>query len=171
MASFPFFRWKEGKNIIWDFTCSDSLAWSHINATALEAGKAAEQAERKKLAKYDYLTSNYIFVPIAVETMGSWGKLGLKFIKDLGSRIAERTGDKRATGFLFQSLGMSVQRGNAACVIGTVPPHKKLDELLRTSVIPLTYFITLLLLRPRLIKERINLLHVVLLMAKIHVLE
>ena len=123
------FPWREGKNIVWDFTCSDTLAWSHINSTSKEAGQAAGQAEKKKLAKYEYLTNSYILMPIAVETLGSWGKMGLKFIKDLGSRIADRTGDKLSTSYLFQSLGVAVQRGNAASVMGTIPKHKKLDEL------------------------------------------
>ena len=126
MSLFP---WREGKNIIWDFTCSHTLAWSHVNSTAKEAGKASEQAEKKKMSKYEYLTPGYILIPIAVETLGSWGKMGLKFIKDLGSRISDRTGDKRSTSYLFQSLSMAVQRGNAASVMGTIPPHKKLDEL------------------------------------------
>ena len=117
------------KNVIWDFTCSCTLAWSHVNATAKEPGKSAQQAEKKKLDKYDYLTQGYIFTPVAVETFGSWGQIGLKFVKDLGSRIAERTGEKRSTAFLFQSLSMAVQRGNAASVMGTLPSNKKLEEI------------------------------------------
>ena len=123
------FPWREGKNIVWDFTCCDTLAWSHVSSTSKEAGLAAENAEKKKLAKYEYLRNGYILTPIAVETLGSWGQMGLKFIKDLGSRIADRTGDMRSTSYLFQSLSVAVQRGNAASVMGTIPPTKKLDEL------------------------------------------
>ena len=68
-------------------------------------------------------------MPVANETMGSWGQIGLKFIKDLGGRIAERTGEPRATSFLFQTLSMATQRGNAASVMGTLPNNKKLDEI------------------------------------------
>ena len=53
----------------------------------------------------------------------------MKFIKAFGTRIAEATGEKRSTYFLFQSLGMATQRGNVASVLGTVPSVKKLDEL------------------------------------------
>ena len=66
---------------------------------------------------------------VAMETMGSWGREGLKFIKDLGSRIAEESGEKRSTSFLFQSMGIANMRGNAMSVLGTVPNSNKLDEI------------------------------------------
>ena len=37
------------------------------------------------------------FMPVATETMGSWAPMALSFIKDIGKRISEQTGDKRAT--------------------------------------------------------------------------
>ena len=40
---------------------------------AKEAGKAAIGCEKKKDNHYEKLLRNYIFVPIAVETFGSWG--------------------------------------------------------------------------------------------------
>ena len=55
--------------------------------------------------------------------------MGLKFIKEIGSRIADAKGDKRSTSFLFQSIGIAIQRGNAASIAGTVPSAKQLDEL------------------------------------------
>ena len=61
--------------------------------------------------------------------MGSWGKLGLRFIQELGERIKDITGEKQSTAYLFQRIGMAIQRGNAASVLGTVPNHKKLDEI------------------------------------------
>ena len=68
-------------------------------------------------------------MPIAVETMESWGQMGLKFIKDLGSRIADATGEPRSTSFLFQSISMAIQRGNAISILGTAPNSKSLHEL------------------------------------------
>ena len=68
-------------------------------------------------------------MPVAVETMGSWGQIGLKFVKDLGSRIADVTGEKQSTSLLFQSLSMAIQRGNAASISGTIPNVKSLHEL------------------------------------------
>ena len=126
MSIFP---WKQGKTLVWDYTCSDTLAWSHTNITSQEAGRSADLAEKNKLAKYDYLTRNYFFIPVAAETMGSWGKLGLQFIQELGARIKDITGEKDSASYLFQTLGMAIQRGNAASVIGTLPSHKKLEEI------------------------------------------
>ena len=68
-------------------------------------------------------------MPIAVETLGSWGSESLKFMKEIGKRIQENTGEKRATAYLIQSISMSIQRGNAASILGTVGPTRKLDEI------------------------------------------
>ena len=59
----------------------------------------------------------------------------IKFVKDLGSRITEATGEKRAKSFLFQSLSMNLQRGNAICVMGTVAHHRKLEEIYNLGTI------------------------------------
>ena len=68
-------------------------------------------------------------MPIAVETLGSWGPSGIKFIKEIGSRIQLNTGDKRSTSFLFQAISMAIQRGNVASIRGSVPNSKTLHEL------------------------------------------
>ena len=60
----------------------------------------------------------------------------LKFMKDLESRITEATGEKHARSFLFQSLSMNLQRGNALCVMGTVAHHRKLEEIYHLGTIP-----------------------------------
>ena len=86
-------------------------------------------AESRKHNKYKDLKDNYLFTPIAMETFGSFGQESLKFIKDLGKRIQENTGDKHAISYLIQSLSMTVQRGNAASILGTVGETKKLEEI------------------------------------------
>ena len=68
-------------------------------------------------------------IPIAVETFGGWGPEGTAFIKSLGKRIQEKTGEKRSTFFLFQSISLAVQHGNAASVFGTARPGVNLDEI------------------------------------------
>jgi hypothetical protein len=83
----------------------------------------------------DLVNDNYYEVPIAHETMGSWAPDSLKFMKDLGSRVSEVTGEKRAKSFLFQSLSMNLQRGNALCVMGTVAHHRKLEEIYNLGTI------------------------------------
>ena len=122
--------WTQGRSLVWDFTCADTLAASHIPNTSQEAGKAAIQAEKKKFSHYaDLANSGYIIMPVACETMGSWAPAGKKFIQDIGKRIEECTGEKRSTNYLFQAIGIAIQRGNASSVAGTVPSAKKLDEL------------------------------------------
>ena len=61
--------------------------------------------------------------------MGPWAPDSLKFIKDLESRVFEATGEKFAKSFLFQSLSMNLQRGNALCVMETVAHYRKLEEI------------------------------------------
>ena len=69
----------------------------------------------KKLKKYRHLNNNYYVVPVAIETLGSSGPYALNFIKDIGVRIKESTGEKRATSYLMQAIGMAIQRGNSQC--------------------------------------------------------
>jgi hypothetical protein len=90
-----------------------------LQRSSIEAGAAAAEAESKKTVKYSSLTVAYDFVPIAIETLGTWGKAGLSFVNEVGKRITAVTGDVRATSFLKQRLSLAVQRGNAASVLGT----------------------------------------------------
>ena len=39
------------------------------------------------------------------------------------------TGEKRSISFISQSISMAIQRGNANCVLGTVPHSEGLDEI------------------------------------------
>ena len=123
------FAYKQGKSLTWDFTCVDTLCDSYVHESAKEAGKAAQMAEVRKHNKYKDLKDNYMFTPIAVETFGSWGPESLKFIKEIGNKIQENTGEKRATSYLIQSLSMTIQRGNAASIMGTAGQTRKLEEI------------------------------------------
>jgi len=68
--------------------------------------------------------------------MSSLAPDSLKFMKNLGSRITEARGEKHARSFLFQSLSMNLQRGNALCVMGTVAHHRQLEEIYNLGTIP-----------------------------------
>ena len=72
--------------------------------------------------------NNYHFIPIAIETFGAWGQEGLKFVKEIGKKITQKTNDKEATNHIIQALSMAVQRGNAASIMGTLGPQRKLDD-------------------------------------------
>ena len=116
------YPWKNGKLLLWDFTCVDSLAPSHVDKSAKEPGKAANEAEANKIKHYESLSENYHFVPVCIETFGVFGDIGMSFIKEIGKKVSEKTGEKRSTSFLFQALGMAVQRGNAMSILGTIKP-------------------------------------------------
>ena len=58
------------------------------------------------------------FVPIAVETFGTWESWVHKFITNIGRTISGSTKNPRLTSFIFQAISMAVQRGNLQCVQG-----------------------------------------------------
>ena len=121
--------WSEGKSLIWDFTCADPLCDSYVKESSKQACSAAEERENKKVEKYVSLSDNYHFVPVGAETYGAFGPQGLKLLKKIGSKICETTGEKRSTVFLLQSIAMAIQRGNAACVLGTAPAFNGLNGI------------------------------------------
>ena len=41
--------WSQGRSLVWDYTCSDTMAPSYIAKTSKEAGKSALQAKKRKL--------------------------------------------------------------------------------------------------------------------------
>jgi hypothetical protein len=84
-------------------------------------------AESKKVAKYASLSIAHEFVPIAIETLGTWGGAGLAFVNEVGRRISVVSGDQKATAFLKQRLALAVQRGNAAA-FGTFGPNSTGDS-------------------------------------------
>ena len=59
-------------------------------------------------------------MPISVETFGTRGEIGLKFVKEVGSLIADKTHEKRSTTFLFQALSIALQRGNYLAITVTL---------------------------------------------------
>jgi hypothetical protein len=121
--------WANGKCLVWDFTCSHTLAASFLNRAVLGQGTVACDAERRKLTKYTCLSTNYTFVPVAIETIGALGSEALMFFTEIGHRVRAQTHEQRSFNFLMQRLSVAVQRGNAACVFGTVPPTARWDDL------------------------------------------
>ena len=51
------------------------------------------------------------------------------FLEDLGHKRGLINSEKRSESFLFQSIGISIQKGNAACILGTKGIYGKLEEL------------------------------------------
>ena len=120
--------WKNGRSLLFDYTCADTYAKSYITKSSESAGAVAKMAEERKLIKYAELIPNYFFVPVAMETTGVWGKDGLRFIKEVGRRISMETSEPRATSYLLQRMSISLQKYNAACILGTHPKAQNLNE-------------------------------------------
>ena len=57
-------------------------------------------------------------MPVGVETYGAYGPQGIKLVKQIGKKNQDATGKKLSTFFLFQSISMAIQQGNAVCVRG-----------------------------------------------------
>src|SRR6266536_1633438 len=122
--------WSHGKTLIWDATCPDTFAASHVAGSAIAAGSAADKAETLKTEKYSELALRHHFVPFAIETSGSWGSSAQEWTKEIGKRLLQTTGDIRAPAFFRQRISVAVQKGNAVSVLGTFDEENKpsLDE-------------------------------------------
>ena len=115
--------WSHGRCLTWDVTCVDTLASSHVTDSAQRAGSAAAKAEAMKTAKYRDLAVTYAFIPVAFETLGSWGSECRSFVSELGRRITLVTNEAKETMYLKQRLSIAIQRGNAIACQGTFPQN------------------------------------------------
>ena len=101
--------WRRGKFLVWDATCKDKFAPSYVSFAAREAGLVAKQAEEGKRSNYRHLAAFHIFVPVAVETSGVFGTEALEFIKVLGHRLHQCTGEAKSGLYLLQRMSVAVQ--------------------------------------------------------------
>lgn len=113
--------WRQGRSLLWDFTCTDTLAPSNLKHSTQRAGQAADIAERNKCAKYSHLCEQYSFTPIAIETMGCYGSSAHSFLKLLGKMLVDNTKEPRAATYMMQSLAIIIQMGNSNAVINSLP--------------------------------------------------
>ena len=84
--------WKTGRVLVWDVTCPDTYAPSHISVVTREAGAVAAQAEQRKRLKYAELEASHHFVPVAIETSGVCGPETLQFLHELGIASRQKQG-------------------------------------------------------------------------------
>jgi len=99
--------------LAWDVTVPDTCVDSHLADTATTAGPAADKAAGNKEAKYRQLANSHIFVPVAIESAGTWNHQAVELVQELGRRMTAATEDIREATDLFQRLSVALQRGNA----------------------------------------------------------
>ena len=85
-----------------------------------EAGAAAELAASRKEENVS-IGSEYLFAPIAVETLGPMNTSACQLFANLGRKISSASGDDREGAFLFQRISVLVQRYNAVLLHDTLP--------------------------------------------------
>jgi hypothetical protein len=120
--------WWRGRHLIWDATVVDSYASSYRSAALGAAGSVALLAEARKRERYVDLLDEYVFVPLAFETTGTFGPEALALTKRIGRAITTRTGEERATSFIRQRISVEIQRGNAQAIMETQPELGSLHE-------------------------------------------
>ena len=79
--------WAQGRLLIWDATCWDSMAVSNIHIAKFGARRVADMATTRKRIIYREISHNHHFVPVVVETMGSFGEDKIAFLHQVASRI------------------------------------------------------------------------------------
>ena len=121
--------WKYGRNLIWDVTVADTQCQTYVNQSSKVAGAAADLRESQKTTKYKEFEDSYHFIPVGIETLGSWGTNGHKLVKEIGKKVMEATGERQSSTYLFQAISIAIQRGNSSCVLGTVPQSEGLEEI------------------------------------------
>ena len=98
--------WSNGRLLVWDATCADTFATSHLSMTAFEVCAAANQAEQTNIKNYSFITYHayHFFTPVTFETTGVCGPHYIPFLTDLGRCIVNTTGDKSSLAYLLLFL-------------------------------------------------------------------
>ena len=104
-----------------DATCVETFCDSHKPTTAREAGEATALAGSEKAKKYAHLDYAYLLQPVALETCGTVGPESMSFLRNLGKRLRSVTGEPSSFAYLLQRLSVTIQVGNLASMLGSLP--------------------------------------------------
>ena len=105
----------------------DTLAPCYFAVSAQVTGSAAPAAERK-VSRYAGLSVSYLFVPIAIQTLGPINVAEHSFFFELGRRLSTISDDPRESFFLFQRISILIQRFNEVAFRGTFDAETGHDE-------------------------------------------
>ena len=109
-----------GEVLMWDATCLDTLAPSHLSMIVREAGAVADDAKYRKKLKYSHLFSIHCFTAVAVESLGVFGQDARAFFREEARRVGSVTDDSQAHQYLVQRVSVAIQRCNAAAGLGCI---------------------------------------------------
>ena len=114
--------WQSGRSLCWDVTVTCPLAESYVTGFAREAAAAAELAASRKEEKYANIGSQYLFAPIAVDTLGPLNTSACQLFGNLGRKISSSSGDDSEGAFLFERVSVLLQRFNTVLLHDSLPP-------------------------------------------------
>ena len=119
MAASLFIRedFTHGKSLCWDATCADTFCSTDLSKTVTSAGAAVAEAEEGKRNHYQDISELYRFEPVAIEATGAIEPNRSRFLSELGSNIVSKTGERRASEWIYQRISVAIMRGNAAFII------------------------------------------------------
>jgi len=92
-------------------TVVGTTAESYVATAARVRKEVAEMADTRKCQKHSELSTAYLFLPIAVETLGPVNDSAYEFFKLLSRKITDVSGDSEGVSF-FQGLLVIIQRFN-----------------------------------------------------------
>ena len=94
--------WSRGRSLAWDFTYVHRLvaSASYLSKGRQEGSSVALAKEAIKRQHYNDIPSCYILEPVAIEALGGIGDSSWAFLRTLGQRIQEQTGEKRSFSWL-----------------------------------------------------------------------
>ena len=93
---FTLVPWRSGRLLVWDATCPDTFAPSHLPSATREAGAVAALAEQSKKEKYAALNQCHNFTPVAIETAGPLGPHTYTLLRELGCCHKQVTGEAKS---------------------------------------------------------------------------
>lgn len=102
--------------LVWDATIRDTAAPSYVYSSSIEVGRVAKRAAADKCNSSHSLAKR-------------WCDKTIKFVQKLGDIINITTGEPKSKLYLKQRISISIQRTNAARVMGTFDSSAKLDEI------------------------------------------
>ena len=118
-------RFDNGKDVAVDFTFVAPLQKKYIKRAAGHKGVAVKAAEARKHRSYDEQCRQHdtVFIPVAAETYGGWGKSATDFFERVIA--AEATELERPMGPVrkqfYNDLAISIARNSARAILERIP--------------------------------------------------